>query len=125
MEHLTINGQKIIRYKKAEGIVKSSQELFDGNKSKMGLSDGEPPNENIWIAKIDNNRAMLLNHALAFYPFPTWGAIVPLNGNIKSIKESYLIELHQDAWDKYFEEGVINEEGYHIEMIKSNENEEE
>lgn len=39
--------------------------------------------EGIWVAKDEENKVMyLLNHAVMFYPFPTWGMELPLQDEI-------------------------------------------
>ena len=39
--------------------------------------------ESIWVAKDEENKVMyLLNHAVMFYPFPTWGMELPLQDEI-------------------------------------------
>ena len=44
--------------------------------------NGEDP-ESIWVAKdIKNKKMYLLNHALAFYPFPSWGSEWDLDDSV-------------------------------------------
>ena len=39
--------------------------------------------EGIWVAKDEENKVMyLLNHAIMFYPFPSWGMELPLQDEI-------------------------------------------
>ena len=39
--------------------------------------------EGIWVAKDEENKVMyLLNHAVMFYPFPSWGMELPLQDEI-------------------------------------------
>lgn len=43
--------------------------------------------ESIWVAKDEDNKVMyLLNHALMFYPMPSWGMELPLQYNIDLYK---------------------------------------
>lgn len=62
--------------------------------------------ENIWVVKdIANNKMYLFNHAVNFYPFPSWGTEWPLGDEIniaeargKSVDDTVLI-MHSEAYD--------------------------
>lgn len=46
-------------------------------KVKITMKGTDP--ESIWVAVDEENKVMyLLNHALMFYPIPTWGMELPL-----------------------------------------------
>lgn len=64
-----IRKSKIENVKPLESLPKGKAVItFNG-------SDGE----NIWVAKDEENNVMyLLNHALGFYPMPSWGTELPL-----------------------------------------------
>lgn len=75
--------------------------------------------ESIWVVKHGNEMA-LRNHALAFYPFPSWGAVFPYQREIdvtdvRGKKPSdTVLTLHPEAWDKLVEAGAIDAEGNFI-----------
>lgn len=82
--------------------------------------------EGIWVKQGDGE-ITLLNHALAFYPFPSWGAIIPSTRDAKDTSDireridvtelrgstpaDTIITLHPEAWDQYIERGLIDAEG--------------
>lgn len=80
-------------------------------KRKLKLSDNGDI-ESIWIAVDEPNKKMyLLNHALAFYPFPSWGAEFDLADKLE------VKEIKGDSPDKLeltFPEFVLN----HIPTLK-------
>ena len=50
---------------------------------KITISLNGSEREGIWAAKDDENKVMyLLNHAVMFYPFPSWGMELPLQDEI-------------------------------------------
>ena len=50
---------------------------------KITISLNGSEKEGIWVAKDEENKVMyLLNHAIMFYPFPTWGMELPLQDEI-------------------------------------------
>lgn len=57
-------------------------------KGRVRLTCGGPDTvESIWVAKDEQNKVMyLLNHALCFYPFPSWGMELPLQSSIDVLK---------------------------------------
>jgi hypothetical protein len=85
--------------------------------SKISLSDGEGFSEYLWIGLIPNtDQAVLKNHALAFTPHESWGAIVPARSfNFLEMLKKQELTLHPSAWDKYIENDIIDSEGNHIE----------
>jgi hypothetical protein len=98
-----------------KGKQTSSSETY--KKSKMRLTDGDDFSENIWVGIIpDSNEVMLLNHALAFYPFESWGAILPNSSSFNFLEtlEKQELTLHPEAWDALIERKIINEEGEYI-----------
>lgn len=80
--------------------------------------------ESIWVAKDAENKVMyLLNHALMFYPVPSWGMELPLtSGSIDLHKyrgdtfEETQFTVCEEAYnglsDFLDEEGNFNVEGY-------------
>lgn len=80
--------------------------------------------ESIWVAKDEENKVMyLLNHALMFYPVPSWGMELPLTlGSIDLHKyrgdtfEETQFTVCEEAYnglsDFLDEEGNFNVEGY-------------
>lgn len=63
--------------------IKRSEKISELPKGKVTITmNGEDP-EGIWIAKdTENNVMYLLNHALMFYPMPSWGMELPLKSRI-------------------------------------------
>lgn len=86
--------------------------------SKITLIDAEDFRESPWIAKPkDQDHVVLLNHALLFLPFSSWGVILPTTGsefNVAELQEKRELLLHPDAFDTYLEKGVIDAEGNYL-----------
>jgi hypothetical protein len=85
---------------------------------RITLRDGMGFNEDPWIGKIPNtDTAVLLNHALAFTPHESWGAIVPNHSfNFLEMLAKQELTLHPEAWDIYIKENIIDEEGNHLKL---------
>ena len=80
-------------------------------------------NERIWVARHGGEMA-LMNDAVSFDPFPTWGMIFPWSTDfsveaIKSVapNDSEFV-LHPEIWDKYAEEGYFDADGRLSEKYK-------
>ena len=59
--------------------IERNSPIGDLPKDKVRISIKGKGVENIWVAKdVDNKVMYLLNHALMFYPFPSWGMELPL-----------------------------------------------
>lgn len=73
-------------------------------KVRITMLGGQP--ENIWVAKDEENKVMYLtNHALMFYPMPSWGMELPLT--------SGSIDLHKYRGDTFEEtQFTVCEETY-------------
>lgn len=88
------------------------ENLLQG-KAQLTVNGNDP--ESIWVARDNKNNVMfLLNHALAFYPFPSWGTEWPLGSSIdvgaargESAADT-IITMHPEAYDCIQE--FINEE---------------
>lgn len=71
--------------------------------------------ESIWCKKDPEGNAYLMNHAMMFYPFPSWGLQVnaDLNGDLSSIRgestDDTVMYLHPEAYDNLSE--FIGEDG--------------
>jgi hypothetical protein len=97
--------------------------LEDLELTKIRLTDGDDMPEGIWVKQADDH-VILQNNALAFYPFRSWGLILPSNGgageyrediDVASIKEGPMeLTVHPEAWDSMLKKGVIDEEGMFI-----------
>ena len=97
-----------------------SEKLDDSSMTtwKVGLiRDGE--GEGIWVRQ-GPDYVVLQNHALHFFPFPSWGVVLPSKNppgdmreeiDISHIQPSDGLELHPEAWDSYIKLGRIDEEG--------------
>jgi len=83
-------------------------------KTRLTVNGGDT--EGIWVANDEKNKVMfLLNHALAFYPFPSWGTEWPLGHSVdvgaargKSVEDT-VITMHPEAYDHIKE--FLNEDG--------------
>jgi hypothetical protein len=84
---------------------------------KIRLVDNEDFAETPWAARFGKlSECVLQNHAIAFTPFHSWGAVIPSTGNfnfIGTLEKGELV-LHPEAWDSYIEHKVIDEEGNYI-----------
>lgn len=83
---------------------------------KLRLTDGNDFSETPWGKQYkDESTAVLMNHALAFTPHPSWGAIVPVGTfNFLTMLNKKELTLHPEAWESYLKEGVIDEQGNYI-----------
>lgn len=110
-----------------------TEKLDDLPLQKVGLVregiDGEGP----WIRQ-GSDYVVLQNHAIHFFPFPSWGMILPSvnpSGELREeIEISQLVkeeerELHPEAWASYLERGEIDEEGNYIQPEEEEEEEDE
>ena len=84
--------------------------------SRISLTDGIDFRETPWVGLIPNtNKAVLLNHALAFTPHESWGAVIPSRGfNFLDMLEKQELTLHPEAWETYLERKIIDEDGNYI-----------
>lgn len=90
---------------------------------KLRLTDDDDFTENIWVkVSPDGKESVLQNHAVLFFPFPSWGAIIPGRSlyNGYSMYESMDLTLHPEAWESYLSGGVIDEEGNYIKELETN-----
>lgn len=89
--------------------------------SKVNLvRDGEV--EGIWVRQ-GADFIVLQNTSLAFYPFPSWGVVLPSKNppgdNRERVDVSHMevsdgLELHPEAWEEYLKQGVMREDGTFI-----------
>lgn len=92
-------------------------EIESYQQGKISLTDGMDFRESPWIGRIpDSREVVLLNHAVAFAPFESWGAIIPNGGsfNFLEMLNSKTLTLHPEAWDEYIKHGIIDSEGNYI-----------
>jgi hypothetical protein len=85
---------------------------------KVGLiRDGD--GEGLW-ARQGPNYVVLQNNALHFFPFYSWGVVLPSDNPPGELREeidiSHLqpddgLELHPEAWESYLKNGRIDEKG--------------
>lgn len=104
---MKINESKIVR-------TSPIGELPNG-KVTVHLSNDLDSNESIWVAKDQENKVMyLLNHAVAFFPFPSWGMELPLQQKVDLLPyrgqtpDDAEFTVCKEAYDIYKE--YINEE---------------
>lgn len=100
-----------MKYIKAEGA--SPLEGLELGKQDL-VCNGE--HESIWVKK-DGEHAYLQNHALCFYPFPSWGAQVPNKSSFDATgmrgekPEDTVLTMHPEAYDFMVEKEWIDSEG--------------
>ena len=93
-------------------------EIGDLPRGKCSICFGGEDYEGIWIAKDEKNKLMyLLNHALGFYPIPSWGMELPLKDEIDLIEyrgnsfDETSFTLCQEAYDnleEYLVDGQLD-----------------
>lgn len=69
--------------------------------------------EEIFAINVNAENQMLVNHAVAFHPFPSWGMILPVGNSIevKDYQQKLTIPLHPEAYADYVAEEIIDEDG--------------
>lgn len=89
-------------------------------KCKLRLTDGDEFTETPWGARLpDGEGIVLLNHALAFTPWPSWGAIMPSTSfNFLEMHGKQELTLHPEAFDYYLKEKWIAEDGEGLEQLR-------
>lgn len=72
--------------------------------------------ETPWVKVMTDGRQVLQNHAVSFYPFPSWGMVLPKGSeiNVDEYREKEEIPLHAHVFKSYLKDGVIDEEGNFI-----------
>lgn len=93
------------------------------NLVKIRLRDNDDFAETPWARKLTDDKGnlesyALLNHALAFTPYPSWGAIIPSNNFmfVDMLKKKELT-LHPEAFDYYLEQKWIDENGNALQTL--------
>ena len=83
---------------------------------KILLTDGIDFTESPWVkVSPKKDHYVLQNDALAFMPFPSWGAIIPSSHFVfLDTLKSQVLELHPDAWDGYLKLKIIDKDGNYI-----------
>ena len=100
-----------MKYVKGTTFTTPMEQLNHG-KIRLTMNDGFAETPWIGSAPESPDEVVLLNHALIFSPFESWGMILPKgSSNMEEIRKSEQITLHPEAFDKYIEEGIINAEG--------------
>lgn len=87
---------------------------------KVRLVDNEDYVETPWAAQSpDLKECILQNQALAFYPYPSWGAVIPNRTfNFVDSLEKGELTLHPEAFDYYLEQKWIDADGNSLEKMK-------
>jgi hypothetical protein len=96
---------------------------------KVNLLDRNGDPEGIWVRQADDH-VVLQNFALAFYPFPSWGVVLPSDNppgdRRETIDATVLMQgpmelpLHPEAWDSLRADGLIDEDGtLDVEALKA------
>lgn len=86
--------------------IERTESIGELPKGKVSISMKGEDIEGIWVAIDEENKVMyLLNHALMFYPMPSWGMELPLTRGI--------IDLHKYRGDSIDETDItVCEETY-------------
>ena len=116
-------------------LSENSKPLEKMEQGKVRLTvNGEDP-ENIWVARDHESKKMyLLNHALAFFPFPSWGTEFPLQNSIDVAEirgespDDTVLTVHKEAYDnmkKHLNEEGILQDSYHEEQSELQEKDED
>lgn len=81
----------------------------------------EGNSESPWGAESpDKDEYALLNHAINFLPFYSWGAIFDSKTvDVTSYWESMELTLHPEAFDQYVASEIIDEEGNLLAEVES------
>ena len=105
---------KTITWKIEDEIpVKTRLAIYDPSDEKGSLR------ETPWSIRKDG-KEVLVNHALIFTPYHSWGAIISDDMDKSNMwkfceeQEQPLIMLHPEAWDAMLEQGIIDGEGNHL-----------
>lgn len=85
----------------------------------VAAGEGEGP----WAAQADDH-VVMLNDLVCFYPFRSWGLVLPSTNPSGSLCENIDVTelrgtspvgveltIHPEAWDAYIEHGYINDQG--------------
>lgn len=93
--------KKIMKYKKSE----NKTLLKDMELTKISLVTNGESKENIWVVK-DGDKCYLQNHAILFYPYPTWGLELDFANviDVKNIRsespETTILTIHTQAYEE-------------------------
>ncbi len=81
---LTTNGCNM---KIRKSKIQRSSPIGELPENKVRLTCGDDSPESIWVAEDKENNVMyLLNHAVCFFPYPSWGMELPLQDSIDVFK---------------------------------------
>lgn len=85
------------------------------------VADGQ--SEGPWVRQASDH-VVMLNHLICFYPFYSWGTILPSKNPPGDLRETIDVSkirgdspdeteltLHPEAWDVYLKIGYINDQG--------------
>jgi hypothetical protein len=81
--------------------------------------------EGVWVRQAEDH-VVTQNAMLHFYPFPSWGIVLPSTPDSDSeyretiditelrgdTAKGVVLELHPEAWEKYVSDNIIDNEGY-------------
>ena len=87
---------------------------------KLSLTNGIDFTETPWAKKLSGGKGFVLqNQALAFIPWPSWGAIIPtISFNFLDMLSKQELTLHPEAFDYYLKEGWIDEHGEGLHQLR-------
>jgi hypothetical protein len=95
-----------------------SYKIESCKQGKIRMHDGKGFAETLWIAEDPNGKdSILINHAVAFTPHVSWGAVIPARGsfNFLEMLNKQELVLHPEAFDQYVKQGIIDDAGYYVE----------
>lgn len=98
----------------------TTKDINSLERDKIKLSVKGEDVEGIWVAKDPENKKMyLLNHALAFYPIPSWGTEWDLANTLDVAKargeefSDTVLTFHPEAF-KHFEEFMLDDNKFDV-----------
>ncbi len=107
----------------AKGTSKKPLDDMQLSKQHINYGDKGTPDylsEDIWIARDPSTKTYIFqNDAVMFYPYPSWGAVIPENiSDLTTILKEGVITLHPDAWDKCIKMKVISTRGALLQPLR-------
>lgn len=107
---------KLLTYRKVESFDEKASELRNG---KVGLDPDGDMRENIWVGYSENHPddMVLLNHAICFHPFHSWGAILPKDNPdaaVRKYRNELSIPVTCESYKEMISQGIITDKGVSI-----------
>lgn len=90
-----------------------TESLEDLKLVKVRLTADPGLSETPWAKELPDGRQVLQNNAVNFYPFASWGLVIPsgYEHDVTELREAKLLPIHKEAWDAMIEREHIDAEG--------------